>query len=93
MAVSFYGDRLQYGLTVGSDLREGDCESNRDLNKLESIESALFGSVYTNLNKFELEFFRLAGIDVIEEEPPNARATKPRRTHRPAAEAKMQVVF
>jgi 5-methylcytosine-specific restriction protein B len=90
--LGIHGSHLSYGLHVGDNLREGDWEADRDLDRVESAEQVCFQDVLTKLQSVEPTLRRLEGLDSGGQEPapdPPSRSDEIARQ----LKAKKQVVF
>lgn len=89
--LGIHGNRLTYGLHVGSNLREGDWEDDRNIDTTPTEAEIDFGQILTKLRGVEDDFVRLSGLSPVQPdgvERPD-RADEIRRQ----LKAKNQVVF
>jgi len=92
--LGIHASSLQYGLHVGSNLREGDWEDDRDLDKVEEIDTISFDDVLNKLRSVEPDFRRLEGLEMNEGDD-EIEIERPDRADEIARQlsAKKQVVF
>jgi 5-methylcytosine-specific restriction protein B len=92
--LGIHASHLRYGLHVGSNLREGDWETDRDLDQVEDLSTIHFEEIVGKLRSVEGDFRRLEGLemkeggDEIETEQPSRADEIGRQLN-----AKKQVVF
>lgn len=89
--MGIHGDRLRAGLHVGSNLREGDWEEDRDVESFSADQEIEFERILRKLRTVEDDFVRLSGLTTVRPdgiERPD-RADEILRQ----LEAKKQVVF
>lgn len=92
--LGIHASRLRYGLHVGSNLREGDWEDDRDLAQTEEIETVRFDEVLEKFRTVEQDFRRLEGLEM-GETVDEKDVERPDRADEIARQlnAKKQVVF
>ncbi|WP_049936035.1 McrB family protein [Haloplanus natans] len=62
--LGIHASHLRYGLHVGSNLREGDWETGRDLDQVEDPSTIRFEEVVDKLRSVERDFRRLEGLEM-----------------------------
>lgn len=92
--LGIHSSHLSYGLHVGGNLREGDWEETRNLDRVEDTDAPSFTAVLEKLRSVEPDFRRLEGL-LIEDDGPDIEYERPARADEIARQldVKKQVVF
>jgi 5-methylcytosine-specific restriction protein B len=90
--LGIHGSHLSYGLHVGDNLREGDWESDRNIDRNENPDEIGFRDILSKLEAVEPDFRRLENLGSPEEGPIPDAPTRADEIVR-QFQAKKQVVF